>query len=136
MDFMVGIFVGGLVAGYPLLTVLRNLIPIVLLAALIAIGLWKAEKVMIKGFTLFGKGVVAVITAGLVAAIVEQLTGFVLIPGLNPIEEGFATVGEIAIVLAGAFPLVFALTRVLRKPLMLLGKRLGIYLTDKPYQYS
>ncbi len=122
----VGILIGGLVAGYPVLTVLRNLVPIVLLAALIALGLWKAEKAMIKGFTLFGKGVVAVITVGLVAAIVEQLTGFALIPGMNPIEDGFATVGEIAIVLAGAFPLVYAITKVLQKPLMLLGNRLGI----------
>jgi len=122
----VGILVGGLVAGYPLLTVLRNLIPIVLLAVLIALGLWKAEKAMIKGFTVFGKGVVAVITVGLAAAIVEALTGFVLISGLAPIENGFATVGEIAIVLAGAFPLVYAVTRVLNKPLMHLGKRLGV----------
>lgn len=121
-----GVFVGGLVAGYPVMTVLRNLIPIVLLAALIALGLWRAEKAMIKGFTLFGKGVVAVITVGLAAAIVEKLTGFVIIPGMTPIEEGFAIVGEIAVLLAGAFPLVFVLTKVLKKPLLMLGKRLGI----------
>ena len=54
----VGILVGGLVAGYPVLTILRNLVPIVLLAALIALGLWKAEKAMIKGFAVFGKGIV------------------------------------------------------------------------------
>ena len=122
----VGILVGGLVAGYPLFTVLRNLVPIVLLALLIALGLWKAEKAMIKGFTLFGKGVVAVITVGLAAAIVEALTGFAIIPGMASIETGFATVGEIAIVLAGAFPLVYAVTRVLNKPLMQFGKRLGV----------
>ena len=81
---------------------------------------------MIKGFTLFGKGVVAVITVGLAAAIVEALTGFAIIPGMASIETGFATVGEIAIVLAGAFPLVYAVTRVLNKPLMQFGKRLGV----------
>lgn len=121
-----GILVGGLVAGYPLLTILRNLVPIVLLALLIAVGLWKAEKAMIKGFTVFGKGVLAVITVGLAAAIVEALTGFVLIPGMESIEVGFRTVGEIAIVLAGAFPLVYAVTKVLQKPLMLLGRRLRV----------
>ena len=122
----VGILTGGLVAGYGVLTVLRNLVPIVLLALLIALGLWKAEKAMIKGFALFGKGVLAVITVGLGAAIVEALTGFALIPGMEPIEVGFGTVGEIAIVLAGAFPLVYAVTKVLHKPLMLFGKRLHI----------
>lgn len=122
----VGIFVGGLVAGFPLMLVLRNLVPIVLIAALIALGLWKAEKWMIKGFGWFGKGVVAVITVGLAAAILESLTGFTLIPGMAPIEDGFQTVGQIAIVLAGAFPLVYVVTKLLKKPLMKLGSLLGI----------
>ena len=122
----VGILAGGIVAGFSVGMVLRNLIPIVILAVLIAIGLWKAEKAMVRGFELFGKGVVAVITVGLAAVIVEELTGFVVIQGLAPIEEGFATVGNIAIVLAGAFPLVYVLTKVLRKPLLKLGKTLGV----------
>ena len=122
----VGILVGGIVAGFPIGMVIRNLIPIVLIAALISLGLWKAEKAMIRGFTLFGKGVTALITIGLVVAIVESLTGFVLIPGMAPISEGFETVGAIAIVLAGAFPLMFALTKLLQKPLMKLGGVLGI----------
>ena len=121
-----GVLAGGLVAGFPILMVLRNLIPIVLIAALIAVGLWKAETWMIKGFGWFGKGVVAVITVGLAAAIVEALTGFVVIPGMAPIEEGFQTVGAIAIVLAGAFPLVYAVTKLLRKLLLKLGGLLGI----------
>ena len=122
----VGILVGGLVAGFPVLMVLRNLIPIVLIAALIAFGLWKSEDAMIRGFAAFGKGVVALITAGLAAAIVQELTGFVILPGMAPISEGFQTVGEIAIVLAGAFPLVAVLTRLLKKPLLRLGKILGV----------
>ncbi len=122
----VGILVGGLVAGYPIMMVLRNLLPIVILAALIALGLWKAEGAMVRGFAVFGKGVVALVTIGLAAAIVEALTGFALIPGMAPISEGFATVGTIAIVLAGAFPLVFVITKLLRKPLMAVGKTLGI----------
>ena len=122
----VGVFVGGVVAGFPILMILRNLIPIVVIAAVIALGLWKAEKWMIRGFGAFGKGVVAVITAGLAAAIVEALTGFVVIPGMAPITEGFQTVGSIAIVLAGAFPLVYVVTKLLKKPLLKLGKILGI----------
>ena len=122
----VGILTGGLVAGFPLVMVLRNLVPVVVIGALIALGLWKAEKVMIRGFGWFGKGITALITLGLGAAVVEALTGFALIPGMVPIHEGFQTVGEIAIVLAGAFPLVTILTRLLRKPLMKLGGLLGI----------
>jgi len=121
-----GVFAGGLTAGFPLGMVLRNLIPIVLIAALIALGLWRAEKAMVQGFAVFGKIVVAVVTVGLAAAIVHALTGFQLIPGMAPITEGFETVGAIAIVLAGAFPLVYVLTKLLRRPLMKVGKLLGI----------
>ena len=121
-----GILVGGLVAGFPAGMVLKNLIPIVLIAALIALGLWRAEKAMIKGFTVFGKLITGVITVGLVLSIVEGLTGVTILPGMAPIEEGFQTVGAIAIVLAGAFPLVFAITKILEKPLLKLGKLLGI----------
>ena len=122
----VGILVGGLTAGFPLVMVLRNLIPIVILAGLIALGLWKAEDKMVRGFAVFGKIVVAIITVGLAAAIIQALTGFALIPGMVDISEGFQTVGTIAIVLAGAFPLVAVVTRLLQKPLMAAGKILGI----------
>ena len=40
----VGVLVGGLVAGFPILMVLRNLIPIVLIALLIALGLWQVGR--------------------------------------------------------------------------------------------
>ena len=122
----VGILVGGLTAGFPFIMVVRNLVPIVLLAALIALGLWKAEDKMVRGFAVFGKLVVALITLGLAAAIVQALTGFALIPGMADISEGFQTVGTIAIVLAGAFPLVAVVTKLLRKPLLAAGKLLGI----------
>lgn len=122
----VGILAGGLTAGYPFGMVVRNLVPVLLIGALIAFGLWKAEKWMIRGFAWFGKGVVAVVTVGLAAAILESLTGYALIPGMAPIEDGFMTVGAIAVILAGAFPLVYVLTRILGKPLAGLGKLLGI----------
>jgi ethanolamine transporter len=122
----IGILVGGLTAGFPSGMVLRNLIPIVLIAVLIVLGLWKAEQALIRGFTVFGKVITAIITLGLVLAIVQTLTGIEILPGTAPISDGFETVGAIAIVLAGAFPLVFLLTRVLEKPLLRAGKWLGI----------
>ena len=121
-----GVFAGGLAAGFSAGMVARNCIPIVLIAVLIALGLWRAEKAMVKGFEIFGKFVVTVVTVGLAAAIVEALTGYAILPGMAPISEGFATVGTIAIILAGAFPLVFVLTRILRNPLMAAGRRLRI----------
>lgn len=122
----VGSFVGGLVAGFPVGMVLRNLIPIVIIAVLIALGLWLIPNGMVKGFQVFGKIIVIVITVGLAAAIIQKLTPLTLIPGMNPIEDGIAIVGDIAVVLAGAFPLVFVITKVFKKPLLGLGRILGM----------
>lgn len=122
----IGSFVAGIVAGFPVMMVIRNLIPIVIIALLIALGLWKFERAMITGFTWFGKFIIAVITVGLIAGIVEALTGIVIIQGMNPISEGFEIVADIAIVLAGAFPLVLIITKVFKKPLMRLGKLVGM----------
>ena len=122
----IGSFVGGLAAGFPLSMVLRNLIPIVLIAVLIALGLFFAPNGMVKGFQVFGKIIVIIITIGLAAAIIQELTPLTLIPGLNPISDGVEIVGDIAIVLAGAFPLVYVITKVFRRPLMALGRALGM----------
>lgn len=117
----IGSFVGGIIAGFPIMMVIKNLIPIIIIALLIALGLWKFENAMIKGFSWFGKFIIAVITIGLICGITEALTGVVIIPGMNPISEGFEIVANICIVLAGAFPLVYVITKVFKKPLMKLG---------------
>ena len=121
-----GCLAGGLAAGYSLSMVLANLVPIIIVAVLISLGLWKIPEKMTKGFTVFGQGVVIVITIGLAAIIIETLTGIVVIPGMAPISEGIATIGAIAITLAGAFPLVYFITKVFSKPLLKLGGLLGM----------
>lgn len=122
----IGALAGGLTAGLPILMLLKNLIPIVLFAILIALGLWKFERGMIRGFIVFGKIILIVITIGLAAAVFQELTGVTLIPGMAPLSEGVEVVAGIGFVLAGAFPLVFALTKILKKPLLRLGGLLGI----------
>ncbi len=122
----IGAFVGGLTAGFPVVMLLRNLIPIVLFALLIVLGLWFFEKAMITGFLWFGRIILAVITIGLAAGIFEHLTDITLIPGMAPLFEGVEVVAGIGFVLAGAFPLVFVLTKLLKKPLLKLGSLLGM----------
>lgn len=122
----IGCLAGGLTAGFSLELVLSNILPIIIFSALISLGLWKMPEKMTRGFTIFGKGVVIVITIGLAASIIETLTGIVVIPGMAPITDGIEIVGSIAITLAGAFPLVLFLTKVLNKPLTKLGESLGM----------
>ena len=122
----IGALAGGLVAGFPLVMVVKNLIPIVLIAVLIAAGLLCFERAMIKGFLWFGRIILAIITVALAAGIFEYLTDITLIPGMAPLFDGVEVVAGIGFVLAGAFPLVYVLTKVFRKPLLRLGKLLGM----------
>lgn len=122
----IGCIAGGLAAGYKLSLIIPNLIPIFLIAGLIVLGLKLIPNQMIKGFKIFGDIIIAIITIALVAAIIETLTGFTVIPGMAPLEDGFGIVGHIAIVLAGAFPMVAVITKKLNKPLLKLGSKIGI----------
>lgn len=80
---------------------------------------------MIKGFEIFGWFITALATVGIAAAGIELTTGFVVIPGLGSIEEAFVVVGQIAIVLTGALPLIAVITRLLKKPFAGIGKLLN-----------
>ncbi|MDH6363319.1 ethanolamine transporter [Enterococcus sp. PF1-24] len=122
----IGCLAGGLVAGMPIGMILVNLIPIVIFAAVIMLGLWFAPKAMIKGFTYFGKGVVAVAIFGLVVGAIQLLLGITLIEGIAPVTDGIETVGGIALTLSGAFCLVAVITKVFNKPLLKLGEVMGM----------
>lgn len=121
-----GCLVGGLVAGFEIGMILGNMVPIIIVAVLIAIGLAVIPNGMIKAFEVFGKIMIIIATVGLVASIVETLTGIVVIPGMSPLSDSVTTVGAIAIVLAGAYPMVNIIIKVFGKPLKAAGQKLGI----------
>lgn len=122
----IGCFVGGLMMGMSLMSVLMNLIPIILFAVLIAMGLWFKPEAMIKGFSVFGQVIVIIGTFGLALGAVQSMTGVKIISGLGNVKGAIQTVGSIAMTLAGAFTLVFVITKVFKKPLLKLGKLLGM----------
>ena len=117
-----GLLAGGLTAGMPMSMILPNLLPIIIVAALIIVGLWLAPNGMIKGFQIFGQGVVIVAIIGLIVGAIQLLVGITVIPDIAPVTEGIEVVGSIALTLAGAFCLAAVITKVFNKPLMKLGK--------------
>lgn len=118
--------IGGLLAGYNPTLVVMNLLPVLIIAVLIAVGLTVIPRQMVKWFSVFARFMVVLITAALAVAIFNELTGIVIVPGMAPLADSFRIVGAIAIVLAGAYPMVTVLTKGLKKPLTNFGKLLGI----------
>ena len=124
-----GVIVSGLVAGMPIGFVLINTIPIILTAALIALGLWWKPDAMTKGFLWFGKGLVFIISIGLVIGVFETMTGVQIMPEgweLLPVVDGLAIVGSIGMMLLGAFPAVHLIVTFGAKPLSALGRLVGV----------
>lgn len=130
----IGCIAGGLVAMYSgvqingqpveftFALILMNMIPVLIVAVLVALGLKFIPEKMINGFQIFAKFLVALITLGLAAAVVKFLLGWELIPGLDPIfmapgdkpgevMRAIEVIGSISCVLLGAYPMVLLLTR-------------------------
>ncbi|WP_312692232.1 ethanolamine utilization protein EutH [Caproiciproducens sp.] len=122
----IGSIIGGAIAGYEMNMVLINSIPVIVISVLLAVGLKFIPNGMIKGCIYFGKFIVLVCTVGLVAAAFQSMTGVVIIPGLAPIGEALSIVGGIGVVLLGTFPVLSILTKVLDKPLGLIGSKIGL----------
>ena len=139
----IGCIVGGLMMNtlapeyhLSIITIIQNLIPVIIIAALIVIGLWFAPGPMINGFNKFGTGVTVVITVLTAIAVFQQITGIMLpvfyimvenpADGSRGLDSGLLTCGQIAIVLIGAFPMVEWITRTFGKALEKIGAALGM----------
>lgn len=122
----IGCFAAGLVIGIPVLTLLYNLLPLLAFSGVLAAGLLLAPKVMVKIFSGLGVFMRVMITAGLMLGIFQELTKIVLIPQLASIWEGADICFRAAMTLAGAFPFMFVVSKLLKKPLAKLGNALNI----------
>ncbi len=121
-----GLIAGGMLAGLSPAACLHQNLPVLVLAFLLLLGLWKIPEKMIRGFCAFAEGLRVLITAGLVLAAVQSMCGWNLIPGMTPLEDAMAVVVSIGIVLLGSLPAAEFLQRLLKKPFTRLGRRLGM----------
>ncbi|MBR4287183.1 MAG: ethanolamine utilization protein EutH [Clostridia bacterium] len=122
----VGCFASGLTMGIKPLTLLLNLSPAILISAIIILGLLFLRKITVKLFSIFGAFITILFTAGLALGIFQQLTGKVILENTAPLMESAATVFTICITLAGTFPLIAIISKLLKKPLSALGRKFGL----------
>ena len=116
--------------------ILVNILPVFLLAFLVGAGLWVLPNVMIRAFQILGRAITIVVTLLTVIAAFQQVTG-IYIPffdqmvtadeaGFTGLDRGLLLCGQIALVLAGAFPMVRWVTKHFSSMLEKLGKRIGV----------
>ena len=117
--------IGGIVAGFDLKMIFVNILPVILFSCLLAVGLSLFPGGMMSGFAKFAKIILIYLSFFLALSIIQELTPVHVIT-LEPLSDVWNTIGRIAIILAGAYPLVHFLTDKFSKSLNRLGKKIGI----------
>lgn len=122
----VGCLVSGIMLQIPFGLLLLDLLPLILLCGILAVLLLLFPAGCVKAFKIFGFFIKALVIVGLLLGITQYMTGFTPIKGLGSVTDGALVCFNAAIVMAGAFPLLSLLARLLRKPLGALGRKIGV----------
>lgn len=122
----VGCIAVGFWCGLTLWQILVTLLPLILISILLAVGLTLVPNLCVKLLLVFGKIIQTVSIVGLGLGIYTFFTGKALLPHMATLEDSAMICVSACVTLSGAFPLVFVLGKLLKKPATLLGKLLGI----------
>lgn len=121
-----GMFAGGLAAGYQISMIASNTLPILIISIVIALALWRARSAAIAIFKVFGRVLSAVATIGFTIGVLQELTPVRIIDDLEPVLEGVKVVGSVAIVLCGAYPMLAIIRRIFARPIVRAGRVMSI----------
>lgn len=138
----IGCFVGGIIMNamtdysMHLGTMLLSLLPVILVAVVLAAGLWFKPIALMNGFAKFGAFVTGLIAIFVSIAVFQYETGirfplFHLMveagaDGVSPLTNSIEILGDIAFVLLGAFPMVEFIKRHCGGTLAKVGGKLGM----------
>ena len=117
--------------------IIINLIPVIIISILVAVGLALWPKKLMHAFCVIGNGMQVLLTVAVVLAAVQSVTGlrlplfYLMVEpavegGMSPLTESIVIVGTIGLVLSGAFPMVLWITRTFKKPLQKMAEMLGV----------
>ena len=107
----IGMIVSGVLMKVPVYDMIFNIIPVILFILPIIWGLLKMQEKVVSVFNFLGKIILFISTIGLLLSILEFSLGIRLIDGMIPLEEGVVLVANISIILSGAYPLLYLVSR-------------------------
>ena len=114
-----------------------NLVPLIVICVVLALGLKFKPDAMIKGFIVFGRGMESALKIVFVFVVVEYFTGLwstlfgsfgfdPIIADEDDIFRALEVSGAIGMMLCGAFPMVYLIRRYCAKPLAAIGRKFGL----------
>lgn len=121
-----GCFAAGLSCGINVLSILVNMAPILVIAVFLIGGLALKPEITLKAFMAFGKLIVALSIVGILFQGLAVTAGIKLLPDLTPFGDTVLVVGKITLVLAGAYPMMEVINRLLGRFIGKIGALLKI----------
>ena len=122
----VGCIVAGVICKINFVSLVLNLLPLIIFAVIVAVGLLVVPNVCIKLFNVLGVVIKIIISIGLVLAIIEILFQKKPIALAGDAYEAAQICINAAVVMSGAFPLLFVISKIFAKPMVALGQLLKI----------
>jgi ethanolamine transporter len=121
-----------------IIEVVKNLIPVVLITVVIAICLYFFPFATLHGFLHFSKAITFLMTFGTILAVFQFMTHLRFPLWSTMVDDGgenlllatLLTVGQIAMVLTGALPMIHTLTKVTGPLLARIGRKVGLTKVD------
>lgn len=122
----IGCFISGLFCNIPLISLVLSIIPLMIQAVIISVSLILFPQVCIKIFKGAGFVIETIVLVGLFLGIINFLCGREVINCIATIEDGVLVCLNCSVVLSGTFPIIFLLSKVLSKPLNMIGNKVGL----------
>ena len=122
----VGCLVSGLLCGLGLWAVVMNLLPLLVISAVIGTALLLIPDICIRVFKVFGQLMRGLSLVGLGCAIFTFLTGRQINPHFDTLENTAFICVNACITLSGALPFMFLMMKLLRRPVDKLGTKMGV----------
>ena len=122
----IGCFVSGLMCSLPMGELIKNIVPLIIFSSVVAVCMFLFPDASVRVFKVIGIFITILISIGLYVGIYEFLTGKALIKNIAPVQEGLSICFNAAVVLSGAFPFIYVVSKLLQKPLKALGSKVGI----------
>lgn len=122
----VGCILPGLFLGAEIGPLLLSSLPMLVISGAICFGLWKNPTLVSRLLGWVGKLLMAFVTVGILIGMLELFAGVKAFPQIALLSEAFTIIGNIAVLLAGVFPLLEILSRLLKKPIDALGRKMRI----------
>jgi ethanolamine transporter len=122
----VGCILAGLLIGCAPVELILNSLPMLVISAVICLGLWKTPRLITKLFGILGKLLMAFVCIGLLLGMLDMFAGVQAFDGMEKLSEAFSIIGSIAVILAGVFPMLELVSKLLKGPMGWTSRRLGV----------